>query len=210
MNRFEPSAHSTTEIEKFYTSIKSRKTERNFSDQRPDLNLILKCLEIANSAPSGANLQPWHFSLIQCSQVKKVIRQKAESIEFDFYNKRASKEWLDDLKFIGTNHEKPFLEKAPYLIGVFYCPLLSVNGNTKQTYFPIESTGLATGFLLTALHEAGLSSLTYTPKPGSFMNTICHRPKTDRLFMIVVAGYPRSSDTPIKVKQSLESRLSYF
>ncbi len=162
-----------------HKSLMSRRTEREFSKEKPDIGLILSCLEVANSAPSGANLQPWHFTLIQDTQIKKQIRQEAEKIEYDFYHKRAPREWLDDLQFLGTNHHKPFLEDAPFLITVFYCPVIQNEGEQKKTYFPIESTGLATGFLLTALHEAGLSCLTYTPKPSCFLNSIYLRPKTD-------------------------------
>lgn len=198
------------ENNQIHRSLKSRRTEREFSNEKPKLELILNCLDIANSAPSGANLQPWHFSIIQDQQTKKQIRKKAEEIEYEFYHRRASKEWLDELKFLGTNHQKPFLEEAPYLIPIFYCPVFPSPNQFKKTYFPLESTGLATGFLLSALHQAGLSSLTYTPKPSCFLNTICLRPKTDRLFMMVVTGYPKYSDTSLKQKKPLESRLSIF
>lgn len=193
----------------FCENLKKRKTIREFSTSVPDIEVIMKCMEVANTAPSGANLQPWHFALIKNTAVKKEIRQKAESIESQFYQNRAPQEWLDALKPFQTNESKPFLEEAPYLIVVFYCPLVRLNnGSEKKTYFPIESTGLATGFLLTTLHQAGLATLTYTPKPCSFLNDVCDRPKSDRVYMMVVTGFPKDGETPHKEKKPLTQRMS--
>lgn len=193
----------------FCENLKKRQSIREYSSFIPDLEVVMKCLEAANTAPSGANLQPWHFALVKSPEVKREIREKAETIEADFYRQRAPKEWLDALKPFQTNERKPFLEEAPYLIVIFYCPLTrSENGGEKKTYFPIESTGLATGFLLTALHQAGLATLTYTPKPCSFLNEICERPKSDRVYMVIVTGFPKAERTVFKEKKPLIQRMS--
>lgn len=194
----------------FCENLKKRQSIRDFSSSPPDIEVVMKCLDVANTAPSGANLQPWHFALIKSPTIKKEIREKAESVELDFYQQRAPKEWLDALRPFQTNECKPFLEEAPYLIVIFYCPLVASKegGIETKTYFPIESTGLATGFLLTTLHQAGLATLTYTPKPCSFLNEICDRPKSDRVYMLIVTGFPKDEKTPFKEKKPLTQKMS--
>jgi iodotyrosine deiodinase len=192
-------------------NLKQRKSVREFSTTRPELNIVLECLDVANTAPSGANLQPWHFTLLQDQRLKRIVREQAELVETEFYTKKASRQWLQDLSPFQTTPSKPFLEEAPYLIVVFYCPLIKYEGQEiRKSYFPIESTGIATGFLLASLHQAGLSTLTYTPKPCTFLNRLCSRPKSDRAYMTIVVGHGSNSETPKREKRPLIEKLSIY
>ena len=151
----------------------------------------MACLEAASSAPSGANLQPWHFAVVSDAASKKRIREGAENEEREFYERRAPQEWLDALAPLGTDSHKPFLERAPYLIAVFeqtwgHLP----DGRRVKHYYPKESVALATGILIAALHRAGLATLTHTPSPMGFLNEILERPKNERPFLLLVVGYP--------------------
>jgi len=164
---------------------------REFSDRPVPRDIIEEALRAAGTAPSGANLQPWHFSVVTGAATKKRIRVAAEVEEKEFYEHRAPPEWLKALEPLGTNTNKPFLETAPYLIVVFLQKFgVLPDGSKVKHYYPVESTGIATGILITALHMAGLVCLTHTPSPMKFLNEILDRPMSERPFLLLVTGYP--------------------
>jgi len=180
----------------FYTDIRRRRTVRDFSDRPVPGEIIENALLAAGSAPSGANLQPWHFVVITDPAVKKQIRLAAEKEEEAFYKERASQEWLEALAPLGTDSRKPFLETAPYLIAIFAQNYsLTPSGRKVKNYYVTESVGIATGVLLAAIHQAGLVSLTHTPSPMGFLNRILNRPSNERPFLLLVVGYPAGDAT---------------
>lgn len=168
-----------------------RRTVRQFSDRAVSRTLIEHCLRAAVTAPSGANLQPWHFAAVSDSARKRRIREAAEIEEREFYEHRAPPEWLAALAPLGTDANKPFLETAPWLIAVFVQQYGTLpDGRRVKHYYPLESVGIATGMLITALHHAGLATLTHTPSPMGFLNEILGRPANERPFLLLVTGYP--------------------
>ncbi len=178
-------------LEAFYAEVNRRRTVRDFSARPVPREIIETALKAANTAPSGANLQPWHFVAVSAAATKKKIRAAAEIEEREFYEHRASPEWLEALAPIGTDSNKPFLEMAPYLIAVFLQKYGRLeDGRKVKHYYPTESTGLVAGILLTALHHAGLVCLTHTPSPMKFLNEILGRPTSERAFLLLVTGYP--------------------
>jgi len=178
-------------LNEFYAEVSRRRTVRQFSDRPVPRDIIETALEAANTAPSGANLQPWHFVIVGGPETKKKIREAAEAEEREFYEHRASAEWLEALRPLGTDSNKPFLETAPWLIAVFLQKFGELaDGRKVKHYYPTESTGLATGILITALHHAGLVTLTHTPSPMKFLNEILGRPASERPFLLLVVGYP--------------------
>ena len=176
----------------FHAELKRRRTVRDFSSRPVPRSIIDDCLRAATTAPSGANLQPWHFVVVSNPETKRRIRTAAEDEERHFYQHRAPREWLDALAPLGTDEHKPFLEHAPYLIAIFAQKHGRLkDGRKVKHYYPTESVGLATGMLITALHVAGLAILTHTPSPMKFLNEILGRPKTaERPFLLLVVGYP--------------------
>ena len=175
---------------KFYNLIKKRRSVRDFDKSYFDIEVINNAILAAGTAPSGANLQPWHFVIIKSKNIKKKIRIAAEKEEKEFYNYKAPKEWLDALKPLGTDKNKDFLEKAPYLIAIFE-KKFSVNKNKKiKNYYVRESVGIATGILISCLHFSGLAMLTHTPSPMTFLNKILKRPISEKPFVLLVVGYP--------------------
>lgn len=198
-HRFEPLPNNVEYSEEqmrsrstsFLEEMRRRRTVRDFSDRPVPREIIENCIRTAMTAPSGANMQPWHFVVVQDSKVKRRMRRAAEQVEQDFYAGRASDEWLEALAPLGTDEHKPFLEKAPYLIVIFAQlhgedPL----GNPVKHYYVNESVGIATGMLITAVHRAGLASLTHTPAPMRFLNEIFQRPSYERPYLILAVGYP--------------------
>jgi nitroreductase len=178
-------------LREFYEDVARRRTVRDFSDRPVPRDIIETALKVAGTAPSGANLQPWHFVVVSGPETKRRIREAAEIEEREFYQHRASAEWLAALEALGTDEHKPFLETAPYLIAVFLQKHGELpDGRKVKHYYPTESTGLATGLLITALHRAGLATLTHTPSPMKFLNEILGRPKSERPFLLLVVGYP--------------------
>jgi len=175
----------------FYKAMEKRRSVRNFSDRPVDRTIIENCLRAAATAPSGANMQPWYFVVVSDPAVKRKIREASEKVEQAFYSQNGTRKWVKELKPLGTGPEKPFLETAPYLIVVFsrYYSLLPDGGKRKH-YYVIESVGIATGILITAIHHSGLACLTYTPARMGFLNRILSRPKNERPFLILVVGYP--------------------
>ena len=196
----------------FYEEIRRRRTVRDFSDRKIDLAVIDRCLQAAGTAPNGANLQPWHFVVVTDSDVKSKIRMAAEEEEREFYSKRAPQAWLDALAPLGTDEHKPFLETAPCLIGVFSKPYEEgAGGQRVKNYYATESVGIATGFLIAALHHAGLATLTHTPSPMKFLNEILQRPDYERPFLLLVVGYPDTDAlVPSITKKPLSQIVSYL
>ena len=183
--------------------IQQRRSVRDFSSQNVPIEVIKNCIKTAASAPSGANKQPWHFSLVQDKKIKKEIRVAAESEEKQFYEHRASKEWLEDLNQFGTDWKKPFLETAPFLIIIFSQVFeKNADGENRKNYYVNESVGIAAGFLLAALHNAGLATLTHTPSPMNFLARILKRPVNERAFLLIPVGYPsKNAKVPIISKK---------
>lgn len=175
----------------FYEQMKRRRTVREFSDRDVPFEVIKHCIKTAGTAPNGANMQPWHFVIVRDPEIKREIRIAAEKEEKEFYKNRASEEWLEALAPLGTNPEKPFLETAPYLIVIFSRTYgFDEEGNKVRHYYVKESVGIATGMLITAVHNAGLASLTHTPSPMGFLNDILDRPDNERPFLLLAVGYP--------------------
>jgi nitroreductase len=197
--------HPLPEMERraadFYTEIQRRRTVRHFSDRPVPRSIIELCLRAAGTAPSGANLQPWHFVVVGDPALKHRIREAAETEEREFYQRRAPQEWLDALAPLGTDADKPFLETAPYLIAIFAQPHSFLpDGRKVKHYYVSESVGIATGILITALHHAGLATLTHTPSPMGFLQTVLDRPAHERPFLLLVTGYP-AGDARVPVIQ---------
>ncbi len=197
--------------EQFLSLMKKRRTVRSFSSRKVPESVIANAIEIAGSAPSGANMQPWHFVAVSSQSVKKQIREAAEIEERKLYEHRASDEWLDALAPLGTDANKPFLETAPWLIAVFAQKFtLDDQGKKHKHYYTPESVGIATGFLIAALHQAGLATLTHTPSPMSFLRTVLDRPEHEKPFLLLVAGYPAENTTvPDIEKKSAEMLMSW-
>ncbi len=198
--------------EEFYADIKRRRTVREFSDRPVPCEIIENCLRAAGTAPNGANLQPWHFVVVSDPETKKRIRVAAEEEERDFYSGRAPQEWLDALAPLGTDANKPFLETAPYLIVIFSKSYdVLPDGRKVKNYYAQESTGIATGFLINAIHHAGLVSLTHTPSPMKFLNQILNRPTNEHPFLVLVVGYPADdAKVPQITKKGLEEIATWM
>jgi nitroreductase len=196
----------------FYSDMKRRRSVRHFSDRAVSPDIIENCIRTASTAPSGANLQPWYFVVVSDPEVKKQIHQSAEIVEREFYRSVSTKNWVKDLEHLGTNDQKPFLITAPYLIAIFAQRHgLKLTGEQKKHYYVSESVGIATGMLITAIHNAGLVSLTYTPGKMGFLNKILSRPTNEKPYMILVVGYPeRNTIVPDIDKKSLEEIASFI
>jgi iodotyrosine deiodinase len=196
----------------FYADLRRRRTVRAFSSRPLPRDVVEDCLREAGTAPSGANTQPWHFVVVSDPAVKRQIREAAEEVERAFYERRASNEWLDALQPLGTNASKPFLEDAPCLIVIFAQRHgLDAEGNKVQHYYVTRSVGIATGMLITAIHNAGLVSLTYTPSPMHFLNEILGRPENERPFLVLVVGYPAPDATVPQIgKKSLDEIATFI
>ncbi len=176
----------------FLSNIKMRRTVRDFSGKAVPEEIIINAVKAAATAPNGANLQPWRFVIIKDKNLKSELRRLSEEKEGEFYSERAPEEWLNDLKHLGTNAQKPFLEEAPYIIAVFEKKWdLLENGKKKKLYYTKESVGIATGILITALHSSGLATLTYTPENMLFLNELLNRPENEKPFLLVIAGFPK-------------------
>ena len=207
-----PQDEMRTRTANFYQEIKRRRTVRDFSSERVPREIIENALLAAGTAPNGANQQPWHFVVVQDGEVKRQIREAAEAEEREFYSSRAPQAWLDALAPLGTDADKPFLETAPYLIAVFTQSYgVSKKGEKVKHYYATESVGIATGFLIAALHHAGLATLTHTPSPMGFLNEILQRPDNERPFVLLVVGYPAEDATvPAISKKPLEELATFL
>ncbi len=192
----------------FYAEMSGRRTVREFSPRPVARELIETCIRTAGTAPSGANQQPWHFVVVSDAQMKSRIRFAAEAEETEFYERRATDEWLEALAPLGTDADKSFLEVAPYLIAIFYEAYgFDDAGKRIKRYYPMDSVGIASGMLIAALHHAGLASLTHTPSPMAFLNEILGRPDNERPFLLLVVGYP-ADGTRVRVSRGNHSQRS--
>lgn len=189
----------------FLKHVIQRRTVRDFSDKPVPFDVIEHAIKTANSAPSGANKQPWHFAIVQDPAIKKEIRIAAEKEEKEFYEHRAPDSWLEDLNQFETDWHKPFLEIAPYLIVVFKQSYDMQDGEKKKNYYVNESVGIASGFLLLALHNAGLATLTHTPSPMGFLEKILKRPPNEKAVLLIPVGYPaKDAKVPTLEKKSFK------
>lgn len=208
--------YSTEEMKRraaeFYAEIRRRRTVRDFSQRPVPREVIEDCLRAAGTAPNGANMQPWRFVVVSDVEIRRKIRAAAEKEEFEFYHHKAPKEWLDALAPLGTNEHKPFLENAPCLVVIFAQSYgVLPDGRKVKHYYAHESVGIATGILMTAIHHAGLVSLTHTPSPMGFLNELLGRPAHERPFLILVVGYPaEGARVPLIAKKSLEEIATFM
>lgn len=200
-----PASEMRRRTQDLLAEMQRRRTVRDFSARPVSRQVIEDCIRVAMTAPSGANMQPWHFAVVQDATIKRQIRQAAEQVEADFYTGKASDEWLAALAPLGTDENKPFLEVAPYLIVIFaQLHGRGERGETVKHYYVNESVGIATGFLIGAIHHAGLASLTHTPSPMRFLNEILDRPANERPYLVLAVGYPaRGARVPSITKKRL-------
>lgn len=209
-----PSAEMLDKARSFYETMRRRRSVRDFSDRPVSRALIEAALLAAGTAPSGANQQPWHFAVIVDPAIKRRIREAAEAEERKFYGGGGGEEWLSALKPLGTDARKPFLEVAPVLIAIFAQRYgVGADGQREKNYYVPESVGIATGFLVAALHHSGLATLTHTPSPMGFLNRICGRPSHEKAYVLLVAGYPAPGCTVPRaggIKKPLDGIASFF
>ena len=207
-----PAQEMVSRATSFRDEMLRRRTVRQFSSRPVPRGVIEDCLCVARSAPSGANKQPWHFVVVSDAEVKNRIRAAAEEEERRFYHERAPKEWLEALAPLGTDESKPYLETAPFLIVIFaqHYEILS-DGRKMKNYYVTESVGIATGMLISAIHMAGLVTLTHTPSPMGFLNQVLSRPVQEKPFLILVVGYPDGEAcVPDISKKSPEECLTFM
>ncbi|WP_420550614.1 nitroreductase family protein [Litorivicinus lipolyticus] len=204
-------AQGRTDVRELADYLVRRRTVRDFSTVAVDPAILADALRAAASAPSGANKQPWHFVVVQTPALKRQIRLAAEDEERAFYAGKAGDQWLDDLKPLATDADKPFLETAPALIAVFLERYgVDADGEKTKNYYMPESVGIACGFLIAALHQAGLATLTHTPSPMGFLNQILDRPKRERPYLLLVVGYPAvGTQVPDIQRKPLDETVSW-
>ncbi len=212
---FEPQQFSPSEMlarsVAYYDYMNRRRSLREFSDKPVAQEVIEHILMTASTAPSGAHKQPWTFCAISSPELKKQIREAAEKEEFENYHGRMSEEWLEDLAIFETNEHKPFLEIAPWLIVVCRRIYEQEEGKKHHNYYVTESVGLATGFLLTAIHHAGLVALTHTPSPMNFLTKILNRPQNEKPFLLIPVGYPaENAKVPNLIRKSATQVIQYY
>lgn len=206
-----PQQEMERRAEDFYQDIKRRRTVREFSDREVPKRIIEKCILAAGTAPNGANRQPWHFVVVENEELKSKIRVAAEKEEQEFYERRATEEWLEALEPLGTDQHKPFLEEAPYLIAIFAEKYGVTDEDEKvRNYYVKESVGIATGILITALHHAGLVTLTHTPSPMGFLNELLDRPSNETPFLLLVVGYPKEGVRVPDISKKPLSEIATF
>ena len=207
-------AEATARAREFHEELARRHTVRHFSDQPVSREVIEACIAAAATAPSGANQQPWHFAAMSRGPARRVVREAAETEERAFYAGRGGEAWLDALAPLGTDSDKPFLEIAPWLIVIFGERFgRDAEGRPVKNYYVPESVGIATGFLIAALHRSGLATLTHTPSPMGFLNALCGRPDNEKPYMLLVAGHPADGacvPAAAKRKKPLEAVASFL
>jgi nitroreductase len=205
------SEDSIKNSEKYFQEISKRRSIRDFSDKEVPKEVIENIIKTAGSAPSGANKQPWTFCVISNATLKSEIRKLAEKEEYENYHGRMSDSWKEDLEHLGTDHIKEFLEVAPYLIVVFKKVYdLDEEGGKLQNYYVNESVGIAVGFLITAIHQAGLVTLTHTPSPMKFLQTALRRPKNEKAFLLLPVGYPAKDCKVPDLKRKNLDEISFW
>ncbi len=196
----------------YYQDMDKRRTVREFSDKPLPREIIENLIMTASSAPSGAHKQPWTFCVVSDPALKQKIREAAEKEEYENYHGRMSDEWLEDLRPFGTDWHKPFLEVAPYLIVVFKKAYdLDQDGKKSKNYYVNESVGLACGFLLSAIHNAGLVALTHTPSPMNFLQKLLDRPENERPYLLIPVGYPaKEADVPDLKRKDADEVIVWY
>jgi len=195
----------------FRAEMQKRRSVREFSCRPVPREIVEECLRAAASAPSGANMQPWHFVVVSDPATKKQIRAAAEKEEYEFYHGRAGDQWLGALSALGTDDQKPFLETAPYLIVVFAQTYgVSPEGRQVKHYYVRESVGIATGILLAAIHHVGLAALPYTPSRPGFLNELLRRPENERPFLVLVVGYPADGTRVPDIEKKAVQEVATF
>ena len=195
----------------YYDLMRKRRTVRDFADREVPREVIEHCLLTAGTAPSGANMQPWQFVVVSAPETKAMIRRAAEEVEREFYETRAPDYWLEALGPIGTNEHKPHLEEAPYLIVTFSKQFtVTEDGRRLHNYYISESVGIALGMLISAVHNAGLASLTHTPKPMSFLRNLLGRPKHETPVLILAVGYPKKDAKVPKITKKSLAEIATF
>jgi nitroreductase len=207
-----PESDMLANAHRFMEQMLKRRSIREFSDKSVPQQLIEDMIRTAASSPSGANRQPWTFCVVSSPHLKKAIREAAEKEEYESYHHRMGEEWLADLAPLGTDWEKPFLEVAPHLIVVFkQIYELEENGHKHNNYYVNESVGIACGFLITAIHQAGLVTLTHTPSPMNFLGTILERPANEKPFLLLPVGYPaEKAQVPVIQKKTMEEVMRWY
>ena len=206
-----PVEEMSRRAQNYYELMRRPRSVREFSDKPVPRDVIEHCLKTAGSAPNGANLQPWHFVVVSDPRLKRAIRKGAEVEEREFYSRRATVEWLEALAPLGTDENKPFLETAPYLIAIFAQSYgFNDEGHRIRHYYVQESVGIATGMLISAIHNAGLASLTHTPSPMGFLNEILYRPQNERPYLILVVGYPENDFQFPAISKKTLAEISTF
>ncbi len=213
--RYKPETYSQEEMlfrsKVFYEWMNKRRTVRDFSDKEIPKEVIENIVFTASTAPSGAHKQPWTFCIVSNASIKSEIRKAAEKEEHESYASRMSEEWLEDIKPLQTDWQKPFLETAPYLIVVFKKAYdILPDGTKRNNYYVNESVGLACGFLLTAIHHAGLVALTHTPSPMNFLMRILNRPENERPFLLIPVGYPHPETYVPKLERKPMDQIAEF
>jgi nitroreductase len=197
--------------EQFYQLMDSRRSVRHFSDREIPDDVIDTLIMTASTAPSGAHKQPWQFCVVRDKEIKRRIRIAAEKEEYESYSHRMPQDWKDDLSALGTDWQKPFLEVAPVLIVVFRRSYELVDDRKKNNYYVTESVGLASGFLLAAIHNAGLTALTHTPSPMNFLTQILERPSNEKPFLLIPVGYAADDCTVPKLTRKPENEvITYY
>ncbi len=195
----------------FFDYMNLRRSLRHFSDKKVSRAVIENLLKSASTAPSGAHQQPWTFCAISSPDIKSKIREAAEKEEYENYHGRMTERWLKDLEPFGTDHVKPFLEIAPWIIVVMKRSYELVNGEKKNNYYATESVGLATGFLLAAIHNAGLVALTHTPSPMNFLSKVLDRPANEKPFLLIPVGYPaEDAEVPLLHRKGLDEMAQFY
>lgn len=197
-------------VDSYLELMQKRRSVRHFSDKEVPRSIIEKIIQTAGTAPSGANKQPWTFCIIENAELKKQIREMAEEEEKASYSGRMSEEWLRDLEPLGTDWEKPFITTAPYIIVVFKKVYDLVDSEKRNNYYVNESVGLACGFLLSAIHNAGLVSLTHTPSPMNFLSKALNRPENERPFLLIPIGYPAEDAMVPDIKRKNLNEIAVF
>lgn len=197
-------------VDSYLELMQKRRSVRHFSEKEVPRSIIEKIIQTAGTAPSGANKQPWTFCIIENAELKKQIREMAEEEEKASYSGRMSEEWLRDLEPLGTDWEKPFITTAPYIIVVFKKVYDLVDSEKRNNYYVNESVGLACGFLLSAIHNAGLVSLTHTPSPMNFLSKALNRPENERPFLLIPIGYPAEEAMVPDIKRKNLNEIAVF
>ncbi|MEO6636922.1 MAG: nitroreductase family protein [Ginsengibacter sp.] len=207
-----PAGQSLKNSDEFLKAMLKRRSIRDFGSEPVSKEVIENILAAANTAPSGANKQPWTFCVVQDAHLKKQIREAAEAEEKLSYDGRMPAEWLKDLAPLQTDWKKPFLEIAPWLIVVFKKSYhLDEDGKKKNNYYVLESTGIATGFLIAAIHAAGLVTLTHTPSPMNFLSKLLKRPENEKPFLLLPVGYAsKECWVPQLTKKPLEEVAVFY